>query len=80
MDKYLMLRVCYDCYFVNENGFDGLDLSEERSEEIDKGLGVYAGTHRLHTRYTESSFSKTQCDICRSHLGGDRFKILAEEL
>lgn len=79
----MKIKVCYDCYYVNANGFDGLDLSEERIQEILNGFGELEGPYLLHNLYDEPHFvapNVHSCGVCHSRLGGDRFTLLAEEL
>lgn len=79
----MKLKVCYDCYHVNANGFDGLELSEERIQEISEGLSEFEGPYLLHNLYDEPHFvppGVVPCGVCYSPLGGDRFTLLAEEL
>jgi hypothetical protein len=78
----MKLKVCYDCYHVNANGSEDVELSYERGEIIYDALAQYEGTHLLHNTYVAPHFVNpgNPCDICRSPLGGDRFTIIAEEI
>lgn len=67
------LLFCTDCTLVVVNGDSSGISDEKRLEEVNKGLDnlepnvVYIGEH--------SEFSWSQCDCCKSTLGGSRHEF-----
>ena len=77
----MKLAACIDCYQVNANdGIGGLDLSEDRAQEILEGFDQFEEEYFLFNAYDEPHFSMNPCQVCGSALGGDRFILAAGEL
>lgn len=75
------IDVCVDCFHANANGFDGMDLTPEREEEIAAGLSEYEGQFILDNLYTPPHFVHfLPCEVCGSTLGGDRYQLCAVEI
>jgi hypothetical protein len=86
MRETVKVNACTDCYQVSANGYSGLDLTEERTAEIEAGFHswVDAGWPQEHpggcdceTYETgcEGHFSYRGCDICKSGLGGNFYPV-----
>ena len=88
LDAIYDLSICEDCYFYDQYGLEsfegggehsvvGSSLDDDQRQDIidgfDKlGRGLMSDRHE----FLEVYFSWSPCDICESHLGGDRYHVV----
>lgn len=85
-DEYTDIWVCVDCYWIHHYGdispdYRDRDNTDERNDEC---LAAYMklGGNQYVTDNTDSEtgegideFSWSPCQCCRSHLGGNRYRL-----
>lgn len=79
MKKYTDIWACHDCYSVYHEGLSAYDPPEYW--DIDTFTDFF--DRNLFENVTDNSdgdegvitFSKSSCDICRSHLAGSRYRF-----
>ena len=83
-EKY-KLDICSDCFYYNEYG----NIGDEHKECIGfdacetckmcaggfKKIGIEHGKYEIASNQDDPFFSWLRCDICESHLGGDRYEV-----
>jgi hypothetical protein len=77
------LSICVDCYFYDKYGLESFTDGIVKSLDDDQRQAIIDGFDKLGTglmsdRHDDSKvyFSWSPCDICDSHLGGDRWDVV----
>ena len=79
-EKYKM-DICSDCVYYNEYGNIGDEHKEcecETCVAVRQGftkLGEEHGSYEIASVEDDYHFSMMPCDICESHLGGNRYEV-----
>ena len=79
-EKY-KLDICSDCVYYNAYGHIGDEHEEcacETCIAVRKGftkLDKEHGSYEIASNQDDPFFSWQRCDICESHLGGDRYAV-----
>ena len=68
--------ICTDCHMYSHYGDDSFSdyVTPEMASDIRQGFDELGNVH-VADHHEEAHFSWSPCDICGSHLGGDRHDV-----